>query len=1643
MKKILFFICGLFVASSGYGYDLDVNASESNINTANYDGSGKQWFTGDGLLQGNFVDLTDDIEIYDLDVNGVILTGEVGVDTDFIDLNGNTLSITASDGGTPTDLIMDDTILKDTVGGGVLNAVALTLTNSSLDFSNGSTINVSDITLNNSSMEVTGNTSSFTNLTFQGASTYTGDDLVVSGTITIDPTIVNVNGSINLTGNLSAGSFEQTDSTNAVDFIIDVVGNIDIDTLSLEADGNAEYEFNAGGEINLGSGGSTLISNADVSFTSDSFVSSNDFSINNDASVSITATNNVDMDRLTITSGSLTLNTTTAEIDTFLSLGSSTMNLTFDSLESNTSLVWNSAGDISLTAKEEDGTIGITTAGTSSILDANVIINDDLVWNNSSNLGLTATDFDLQGNNMAVSGNTQIATHTSNATTFVDGVLNLEGNLSFQAEGSGGDVASLVLTDVVATVGGDVALGTKAELRTEGGSFEVLNNKTITMEDNSMISTTNTDFIANDIVMNDGAEDILERTRIQTTDGSFTAKDISFSANAYAVMDFMGTDVNLETIIFNADNTTDLILKNDSATTISGIFSTNEGALRLETDNLTIGSASWRDSTINIEDYDGDATGQITFNNTSATDFVDTQFNVNGNMRLVADDFTFNGTDFETFGGDLTIQADNVLINGDTEIVSSDPAKEDIDITGNVIIEVGAEVTIQNVNFSASSFESRGGFEVIDSNITSTINNNFEMNLEGINTLTNIVNTDGELAVSSGITTANDITFNDSFFANNTLQIDSTAELVVDNLINYGTLNYDTSVINTLKITSSFSNSGTMIINSQQLGIDQFSTVKTINNSGVIDVLLTNATDDITNSFELKVHEIIENTTDGVLEIHGNAVDDFAFTNNGTITGGEVVLDGVPTVSELWNNKIINVDRLTITSGDFYNQITGLVNSDLTVITSGTFTNNGELHGDLEIFDEFIENKTGDQTVDYNVNIHDGGVFEISGNVDVLTFEGDLSIVENSDLIIVGDEFLLDGTMTINENKTGFSLHKINNNGAIVLGNSANTLSIGASEIFKNNGIITGEREVSIASTGTWEQNGNSFASDLVFTNAGDFKFGDSVSHMTVRNSFTNTGTIVDADDVLISLDGGTWTENNDLDLQKIEVFNEGIFEVGADIELSSILEINEGMLELKDNDLQITNGNLTMKDSVVLMQRDGDNNISVDGNAYLKDVAFDFAGTLTGQRLLATEEITLVSAGGNLLQDNILILNWDDILAIDTIGILSQDGNDLNLQAVAEMNYETIADFSENNNNMAEIMTELQDATRTAGQNQLLMYFAAVANNGTPEETREALEAIRPQNIDASLKTSAFIDSSILNQITNHMESNSRFARINNDYKLPKDSVWFDVSYVSSATDRVADFNEYSTKGGVASFGREIEIANNVFTGGVATFGSTSTEGLSEDGKDSYEIDTQTMALSGYLQYVSKYVSFSGTAGGSMQSHDLERTTFLENKAKADYTMTNYFAKFSGELSVLKNIIPAVFVSQQHLGAIDYTENGADGENLNVKGEEADLTQAGASLRLQTEFNKVDLKIVPYVKVETKTLVSGDEGIKFENSFVAGGSQFENTANTFDDSSTVISAGVDVFENISATKTSILYQMEQTENTTNHQIGLQMNLMF
>ncbi len=1636
-----------------------------------WDGSGKTLAINSGSTfnhgSGGNTNLTED---------------NIEINTDAGNFNAGDLTITgeSSLGFTNTSEVNVDNInLTDTsfeLENSRLTTSGINLTNSYLGFKSGSVVNVGeinltdssftltdsslssgDITLNNSSATMNGNTGgAILNLTFQGTSTYSGDDLTVSGAITIDPTGSAVGNNevdgdgvaineIDLSGDLVAGSFLQTNSTNDVDFVVKAQ-DIEIDTLSLTGNGSDAtiYSFDADTNIILGVGANTVINNANVSFNSVTFTSSKDFFIGNNSVVSITANSSVDgidMNSLTNILGDLTLDTADIVIDTFITSSNNSMNLTFDNLTSNI-LNW-SDSTIDLTAKAVDEEMEITTTGTSSINGSTVNVNNDLVWNNTQSLNLIVADFNLNDKTMTVEGDVEIRTN-SNATTFDDGELNFESNLDFNNEDSG-VIASLSLTDIIANVGGDITLGVNAELSNENGSF---NGENITMGGGSMISTVENDFIANDIIMNDGVAGSGTRVAIETIGGSFSANNITIgdsadsTTNDFAVIDFWGTDVTIGAIILNANATTtaDLIFKNDNAITISS-FNTNGETLTLATDSLTINKASWSNSTVNLEDYNGDTTGQITFTNPSATDFVDTQFNVNKEMELIASNFNFSGTDFTITNtnineDELTITS-NVYITNKVEINSTLSNKGDVNITGEVIVENGLnnEFSIKNINFTAGSFENRVEFTVEDSIVASTtIDNKGTIVLSGTNELTEIINTDGSVQVNTGTTTVDNIIFTEET-KGRSLRINAGSKLIVKNLTNSGILNYYAKDLGSLRIQkgegNEFSNLGTMNITSNRLGIEKHY-IEVLKNSGTINVITES------NAFTLSGHETIANA--GVLSIEGKTGPAFTFTNNGNITGGTIILDGKGTTNTFNNYESVEVDTLTITKGDFNNNLTGLVNAGQVIIDNGDFTNSGELHGTVNVISDtgkIVESKTGNQTVNYNVNLNDGE-YEID-NSGTLTFNGNLSIAENADLILVDTEFLLEGKMTIDEDKTGFALSKINNQGTIIAGDSANAFSV-TGGTFKNNGTITGKRAIEITSSGIWKQSGNVFSTDLAIENSGVFNFADTASEIIIKNSFTNSGTITGADDALLSLDGGTWTETkNLLELKKVKVSNGGAFEVGVDTTLDAILEVNNGTLNLNDNDLQITK-NLIMNNSTILMQRTGVEDISVIGNANLENVSFNFDGSTV--QLTSGNDITLVSAG-SLTQSNVSILNWGDILANDTIGILEQDGNDLNLKAVDEMNYEDIVEFSENNNNMAEAMTELQNLERTTEQNQLLMYFATIAYNGTEEETRKALEAIRSQNIDASLKTSAFINSSILNQITGHLEANSRFARINSDYKLPKDSVWFDVSYISSATDKVADFNEYNTKGGVASFGREIKIDDNIFTGGVATFGTTTTEGETEDGEESYEVITQTMALSGYLQYVSKYGSFYGTIGGSMQAHELERTTFLENKAKADYTMTNYFAKFSGEISILKNIIPSVFVSQQHLGAINYTEKGADGENLIVKGEETDLTQAGASLRLQIQFNKTDLKIVPYLKVETKTLIAGDEGVKFQNSFVAGGTQFENTANAFDDSSTIISAGLDVFENSSATKTTFLLQMEQSENSSNYQVGLQMNLMF
>ena len=425
---------------------------------------------------------------------------------------------------------------------------------------------------------------------------------------------------------------------------------------------------------------------------------------------------------------------------------------------------------------------------------------------------------------------------------------------------------------------------------------------------------------------------------------------------------------------------------------------------------------------------------------------------------------------------------------------------------------------------------------------------------------------------------------------------------------------------------------------------------------------------------------------------------------------------------------------------------------------------------------------------------------------------------------------------------------------------------------------------------------------------------------------------------------------------------------------------------------------------------------------------------------------------GATFYSRDIYLLNSDALLdpLVDGLIVFDFSANDLGLKVIEKMTYEDDFDLSVNNTNAASVMTALQNSTsRTTDEDRLLMHFATIAATGDIDALSLALEEIRPQGIDANMKIGTLIHDSVIAQISTHAEANSRQATLERNFSLPENSTWVDVAFIGSNTDRVGDFKSYETVGGTLSVGRETSFVKNKVLGGiVGSLSLLETKGLYDDESQSesaYTIQSQAISVSAYTQYLTKNFTAYGVLGGSFHRYDQERTTFLGQIANSQYGSTNTFGKAGAELTTLKNIVPGVYLSHQMLGGIEYTEQGASGENFTVKGDGVDLSHGGAYLRLQAKYKEADLSIVPYFKVETRKTLSGSDGVKFENSFAgnSGLPSFENTTNPFTENATILGAGVDVFESTSASKTSISYQMTEGETTTDHFLSLQVNMMF
>ncbi|MBN2676098.1 MAG: hypothetical protein JXR30_02485 [Alphaproteobacteria bacterium] len=1378
--------------------------------------------------------------------------------------------------------------------------------------------------------------------------------------------------------------------------------------------------------------------------------------------------------------GSLTIQATTLTVSEEINLSDATVGLRIETVD------LSSASEVNFSGTQ-------LTGGT---VDTEFQLGSDLTFD--------ATIFDLNGSSLTFSGgeNLIVSNDISNIIGSGNEIVTTDGGVIIQ-EGATLDVDSIdtLTVNSLSVLNDGSTLGT---LQLTDANLDVANTLTIQgdifLDGDVFVSahdiagskgfyTIGSDAIVEISATTGGlnAEGIIiENGDTETTIVTFALNDTmdvgTFTASGQNVYLDLTADTLIAGSLVLAEATVDLTLSDLYATTADfrGTDFTIYNDLVIHITDLTLNATDFQ-----ISDFDLSFTDDGTTDLTNITIAERTTFAGNGASTVdVAGTTTINS--LATLDLDAITFSTNELANDGTLSFGFDNASQtklnvsngflnsgNIEATGDVVIN--SDVTQTGIGFIDD-----GSYDV--GNVTV----NGEWTIEAGSSLISTIDSlhvdeftiNGELDQTAGTITATNVTVASGDITNSGSGVYNISTLTTTGLSTY----YITAID-----VNSFENQGDLEVDSANFGFTTGS-VKTVQNEGTLNFdelsFLIKTGETITGTGNLYIDTVFQNqgiisgtqdidnfdlfaNTTGSLTGLTSFYNDGSLLNGGTISNLGTYNQNSTGTSENTASGVMSVNAFDIEAGTFINNGSLTINSLGTI--SGILTNDGNLTGQLDVSSGGVLNQTGlgNVTVAYDVDL--SGNYDITGTLGLLTYNGTL-VMQDSGTITHNNNFTIGttGVFDLTQTSNDFDLGGLTNNGRIKIDASGDTQFLSSS--FTNNGVIESEAGAyfeidtdfinngQILGKGTfdilaekWIQQRNNAVLAVDFRNFGIFKFGAGLSKITFQGTFDNYGTLSGQENVSLNFSGvdAKWIENNaaGIDVKEFVFSNGATFDLNVDKSLNGDLKMTDSVLDLDSNTLTGVNS-LSLLNTEVLINfqgGDGDTVIQTDNVVQLRNVGFDFTGS--NHSLDNLDMITLVQAGGSLYSRDLYLVNVSELFSGNQIAIFDYTNGDLNLKTINKMVYETDFDLSENNTNMAEVMTVLQDEAVSTEDFQLLTHFATVAASGDQDALALALEEIRPQNIDATMKTGQLITDSVLNQLTTHVETNSRQASFEHRLSLPTDSVWFDISAIDSQTERVGDFKPYETMGATFTLGRETAFMRDKFFGGVV--GSLSilkTEGKDDNAQDpAYTIDSQAMTLSAYTQYLTKYVSFYGILGGSLQRHDQERTTFLKNTATSDYSSTNFFGRIGAELAFSKYIVPTVFVSHQKLGAVDYEETGATGENLSVKGGDVALTQMGAGLRLQTELREADLTILPYLKVETRTTISGDDGVEFKNEFVDNQAlpSFVNTTNPFASNATVLGAGVDLYEAMSATKTTLYYQMTDRDAATDHQLGVQINMMF
>ncbi len=804
--------------------------------------------------------------------------------------------------------------------------------------------------------------------------------------------------------------------------------------------------------------------------------------------------------------------------------------------------------------------------------------------------------------------------------------------------------------------------------------------------------------------------------------------------------------------------------------------------------------------------------------------------------------------------------------------------------------------------------------------------------------------------------------------------------------INNGIINGNNVIGVYLENADSFENStGASINNTGSYGVRAFNT-KEIKNNGLIQN---------TGDYGLYASDVsyIENKENGIIANIGNygvflKGQDSIFINNGTIANsgkyGLHIVDGSAiNYGIIENNSSWGIKSDENATAENYGIIRNGSSAGMGAINGGTVIN----HSD-GVISNLGENgmyaTSNSKAINYGIieNLKSVGMIisgenalginngEIRSN-GVYGMQGDYSgeIINNGKIINNGNFGMLifdDGTRAINNNvienkgNNGMGMMEgsgyIENNGTIQ-NTGDNGISVNGSGYAKNNGTIKnlGDYATSVTSTGIIENNG-------IIELTGDNKTGMtttgggiSINNGTIKMNGQNTvgiyasnGTVINQGNIIINGSGhGIAAYNN----------SHVILGEGSTITINSSSQTYNGTETGGDGTYVYVDGTSDINNKGVITS---DSRITVDGNG--KFVVNSTAGGLRTKKLILNNNLYMGSeAVMNSSEDKYVLKNIDadeitgngrilsDSIFFETETEKKNDGYQVVMKRIKFNNpiKSTLGEVLENNYSGSE---------NDAQKNKIYNSLKAITDSQkllTAEDEMTGSSAVNNQTYQL------FTQDRLISQGIDQLMSR-RTESVDN-------GIYANFLYNQTKADTKNGFEGYNGKSTGIILGGMKKITENTAVGGF--LGYLNTDINYKDSSNTQKLETWSLTGALNTELTDK-ILWRNRVNYNFGSNDSERRiTFDNSNREVNSSFDSWSAGGVSELEYTQKINdiisfrPSAGVRLDYLKESGYTENGADGLNLEVDSNDAFSGKIGAGVKVDINAYKGQnsaLKLTP-----------------------------------------------------------------------------------